>query len=384
MPKKTKVLLTKGHAVNNGDMALVYALYTALEKKGFEVSIATFHYEFLKEKYPDLPLVRELLDYNLITGATFIKKIFLKINYLINKKYKKFDVYISSPGGYLNSYYGLKKSLLPLVEAKKSHKKTAVYSQSIGPLNERDISLLEKYSKFIDLILVRDNYSKECISSINCSSSILQTKDAAFLLEPKKSKADPNSKLVAVSVRSWKHDNRNMEHYHNLIQNYCEKVLEKGYDIEFISTCQGVKGYVDDSITAEIIKQKIIKSNKNYQESIHIDSEFNSYFDLVKKLNTKYCFVIGTRLHMCILSLINGTPAFNISYEVKGKECYEYLGYNSYSADFNEDISIALSKFEDFISNYKNLKESLYDKIYEIHKESKEHLNEFINLMKMS
>ena len=119
-------------------------------------------------------------------------------------------------------------------------------------------------------------------------------------------------------------------------------------------------------VSSKIIKQKIIKSNKNYQERIHIDSEFNSYFDLVKKLNTKYCFVIGTRLHMCILSLINGTPAFNISYEVKGKECYEYLGYNSYSADFNEDISIALSKFEDCPLKIKGLPGGMLLKLSEI------------------
>ena len=55
-----------------------------------------------------------------------IKYIIQYLNFLFNKTYRGFDVYISSPGGYMNSYYGLKKCLLPLIQAKKTNKKTAV------------------------------------------------------------------------------------------------------------------------------------------------------------------------------------------------------------------------------------------------------------------
>lgn len=383
MIKKTKVLLTKGHAVNNGDMALVLALYESLTNRGFDVSIATFHYKFLKTKYPNLPLVRELLDYNLLVGATFVKKIFLKLNYLFNKKYRGYDVYIGSPGGYMNSYYGLKKSLLPLIEAKKRGKKTAVYSQSIGPLNQRDKELLDLYSQSIDMILVRDDFSKACVDSTQCHSKILQTKDAAFLLKPRISSAK-ESKLVGVSVRSWKHDNRSMDQFNLLIQSFCEQVLENGFDLEFISTCQGVEGYVDDSIAASIIMENIIKNNPAYTKRIKVDSSYKTYFELVDILNSKYCFVIGTRLHMCILSLINGTLAFNISYEVKGKECYNYLNLQNYSVDFNEPIEQAMVKFGLFMSNYKLLEESIHDNILSVYKESHEYLDVFLSEMQMN
>ena len=379
MNKKTKILLTNGHAVNNGDMALVIALYNALKKKGFEVSIATFRYNFLKKQYPELPFVRELLDYKFPVGATFVKKIYLKLNLLFNYKYKSFDAYIGSPGGYMNSYYGLKKCLLPLVEAKKRNKKTAVYSQSVGPLNKRDINL---YSKSIDLLLVRDNYSKNCVDNTNCRSEVIQTKDAAFLIEPRKSNAN-NSKLVGISVRSWKHDNRNMEAYHKLIQLFCERVLMNGYDIEFISTCQGVPNYVDDSKTAAIIVKNILKKTPSLSNRIKIDSLFHSYFDLVDILNTRYSFVIGTRLHMCMLSLINGTPAFNISYEVKGKECYNYLGLEDYTSDFNASEEEAISKLDLFISNYKIIQKDISETILTTHKESIKDLDQFLKEMEL-
>ncbi len=382
MKKRTRVLLTNAYAVNNGDMALVLALSESLKKRGFDVSIATFYYNFLKEKYPEVKFVRELLDHKKTTGSTAVKTLFLKLNFLFNKTYRGFDVYISSPGGYMNSYYGLKKCLLPLIQAKKTNKKTAVYSQSVGPLNERDRNLLNQYSQFIDTILVRDSFSKKCIDSTRCNSKILQTKDAAFLLEPRVSIAK-NSKLVAVSVRSWKHDSRNMEQYYALIQKLCEKLLDKGFDIEFISTCQGIKDYVDDSKTASLISDAILQKNGDYAGRINIVTSFHTYFKLTDLLNSRYCFVVGTRLHMCILSLINGIPAFNISYEIKGKECYEYLNLSDYSVDFNEPAPEALRKFDLFLTNQVSLKKSIYKDMLSVHNECQDDLDLFIKQMDM-
>src|SRR5215207_223487 len=105
MERKKKVLLVNSFAVNNGDLALVIALYEQLVKHGYEVSIATFYYDFLKSKYPNIPFIRELLDYRHIKGGTFVKKIFSRINFFFNKAYRNHDVFIACPGGYVNSYY---------------------------------------------------------------------------------------------------------------------------------------------------------------------------------------------------------------------------------------------------------------------------------------
>ena len=370
MKNKKRILLTNSYAVNNGDAALVIALYEQLTARNYQVTIATFYHDFLKTKYPNLPLIRELLDYNFLKGGTFVKRVFLKINFFFNKAYQNHDIFIGSPGGYMNSYYGLKRCLLPLVHAKKRSKKTAVYSQSIGPLNQRDKGLLTEYSKSIDIILVRDDYSQNCISSIQCYSKVFQTKDAAFLLTPRISKTKSDCKTVAVSVREWKHDNRDMQGFFKMMLSFCEVVLKKGFNIEFISTCQGVENYRDDSKVADIIKDLILAKYPSYTERITVDATYHTYYELIELLNTKYCFTIGTRLHMCILSLINGTPAFNISYEVKGIECYKYLGLEKYSVDFNESNETALEKFNSFTENFTNIQKTLYERMVPIHKES--------------
>jgi len=375
---KKRILLTNSYAVNNGDLALVIALRNALVARGYAVAIATFYYDFLKEKYPDIPFIKELLDYK-ISGGTFIKRIFLSLNFLLNKMYREHDVFIASPGGYVNSYYGLKRCLLPLVQAKRISKKTAIYSQSIGPLNPRDRKLLTAFSSFIDVILVRDDYSRKCIASISCQSKVFQTKDAAFLIQPRRSAVDDNCKTVAVSVREWKYDNRDMQNFSEIIQTLCKRILEEGFNIEFISTCQGVDGYRDDSITATAIRNQLINTKPMYAEQISVNTAYHTYHELIERLNSRYTFTIGTRLHMCILSLINGTPAFNISYEVKGIECYKYLGLENYSVDFNEPVSQAIEKFNGFLANYKVIQSGLVDRLMPVHQESNESLTQFIN-----
>lgn len=362
-------------------MALMIALYNQLKARGYTVSIATFYYTFIKEKYPDLPIIRELIDYRFLKKRKFLKKIFFTINFIFNKSYYNHDVFIASPGGYVNSYYGIKDCLLPLVQAKRLLKKTAIYSQSVGPLNERDKARLTKFSNDIDVILVRDDYSKNCISSFPCHSHVFQTKDAAFLLPPRKSTAPASSKIVAVSVREWQYDNRNMKGFMDMIREFCEILLVRGYSIEFISTCQGIKNYRDDSTVAYAIRDALVKATPDFSQHVSVNSTYHTYYELSELLNTRYACVVGTRLHMCLLSLINGVPSFNISYEVKGRECYKYLGLENYSVDFNEPLVEALKKFNDFIENHRNIQVTLPDKLLSVHNESKIMLDLFLQKM---
>jgi polysaccharide pyruvyl transferase WcaK-like protein len=81
---------------------------------------------------------------------------------------------------------------------------------------------------------------------------------------------------------------------------------------------------------------------------------------------------------MCILSLVNGTPAFNISYEVKGRECYKYLGLAAYSVDFNESKDNAATKFNAFVNDYKNIQASLPQTLAPVHEECRSSLDNFL------
>ena len=93
MPKLKKVLITHAMPVNNGDAALVSALYQLLISRGFEVSIASYYYSVVKKKYPGLPIIRELADYYFLRKLPFLKPLFMRLNYWLNSNYRNNDVF---------------------------------------------------------------------------------------------------------------------------------------------------------------------------------------------------------------------------------------------------------------------------------------------------
>jgi len=74
---------------------------------------------------------------------------------------------------------------------------------------------------------------------------------------------------------------------------------------------------------------------------------------------------------MCLLSWINQIPAFNISYEEKGRESFKYLGISQFSVDFN---SHSITKELQLFLNMTD-KEKIFNKVYEISKEQKSIFN---------
>lgn len=337
-----KILVENAVPLNNGDAALIYALGDKFEKRGDEVVYSTTHFEKVQKKYPNKNWIKTFISLRGINKPVLgFWLLFLKV--FFSKKHREYDAVISAPGGYINSYYGFKRKLQLMVMYKKLlGKKIYMYSQSVGPLSENDEKVLKKYLPYFDLFYVRDDISKQRIDELGNFRNVVQTKDAAFLLN-KKEHADASSKKVAISVRSWKHDNRNEEQYKLLIQQFVKFFYNKGYEITFLSTCQGDPTYVDDSIMAKEI-YGILPSN--IQKKVVVNNESYTLEELRMEL-TQFDYVVGTRLHMCILSWLSGTPAFNISYEEKGKECYNYMNINHYSVDYNheQDLTERLQTF---------------------------------------
>lgn len=369
-----KVIIDNCVPLNNGDAALIFGLSNQLIKKGFSVEYSCLNYEEAKKIYPEYKWHKSHIS-NVLYKLCFKKNIlvllwklimFIKL-VLMDNEYKKADVVISAPGGYIHSYYGIEGRMFILYLCKKWLKKSVgIYSQSIGNLNERDINIFYKYGKDLDFILVRDDLSYSRALSYGNFTNIQITKDAAFLLFEDKNKTEApssKSKKVAISLREWNKEGRDMKNYFNLINYIVDYLLKKNYEIVFLSTCQGIENYKDDSAVAlDFIEQ----FNYSTNDKISVNSGYNKLEDL-QSLIKDFDFVIGTRLHMCILSLINGVPAFNISYEEKGKECYKYLGIEEYSVDFNSGEFI--SKINSFFNMSKDEKNQILDTVKKVSSE---------------
>lgn len=374
-PRNLNILINNAVPLNNGDVALFISLYRFLVKEGFTVQIAAYHYELSKKLYSNLPITKELGQNRIFVKLPILKQLLLPFLFLFSKPYRKADIIIGVPGGYINSNYSIKNSLLIYKIAKFFKKRTAIYSQSVGPFNKSDAVFFKRLMRnSLDYIFVRDNYSYKLMTTLNIPKDKFKlTKDAAFLLDYKQTKKN-NLKKVAFSVREWNFDNRKIEIYKKNIIELVKITIDNGYTIDFLSTCQGVSGYKNDANLAKEIYDYI---EPKYQGRITVLNNFYLFDDFYQKLED-YEFVVGTRLHMCIMAFTKMIPAFNISYEVKGKECYNYLGFSEYSIDYNEENLNAVNSYKNFIKKTDKMRIALNSIIPIINKESKDDFQIFL------
>lgn len=374
--KKIKnVVINNVVPLNNGDVALFLSLYYALIEKGYTVKIAAYHIREAKQAYPNLPLFPELCQGFLFRKLPFLKKYILPFSFRFNKAYRNADLIIGAPGGYINSYYSIKSSLSIFKIAKRNNKKTAIYSQSVGPLNGQDSLLFTSIMKnAIDFILVRDQFSKDTMERLEINKSKYKlTKDAAFLLGFEATPI-PNKKKIAFSVREWRDDNRDVTAFKSMIKEMVISAIDNGYSVDFLSTCQGIESYKNDAIIAAEIYNELPHS---YQKKSNVLSDYYNFHAFYKKLE-EYQMVVGTRLHMCITALTKGIPALNISYEIKGKECYNYLDLLDYSIDYNENLDSALNCLDNFVKNQEIIRAHLETVIPETNKIVQKDFNSFL------
>ncbi|MCF1613604.1 polysaccharide pyruvyl transferase family protein [Tetragenococcus koreensis] len=371
-----KVLIDNCVPLNNGDAALIFGLYKQLKAKKCEVEFSCLKQKEVKKIYPNF------VWYNSHIGTIFYRicfkknlfvflwKIFIFFKLVVfNNEYKRNEIIISAPGGYIHSYYGIEARMYILYLCKKwLHKQVGIYSQSIGKLNKHDQRVLYKYGKHLNFIFVRDETSYRRIKSYGNFNNIYRTKDAAFLLLDERLKlVKTTKKKVALSVRKWSNEGRSMQVYYQLLNKIVKYLIKNEYEITFLSTCQGLSFYTDDSKVAKDFLREY-----SYEEgtNIKVDQEYYDLDSLQKKLRT-FDFVIGTRLHMCLLSLLNGVPSFNISYEEKGIESFKYLGIEDFVVDFNSKSEHVNEKLDAFLGMELEEKEELLRKVNVISKEQK-------------
>ncbi|MFO5361511.1 hypothetical protein RCL63_22645, partial [Salmonella enterica subsp. enterica serovar Stanley] len=99
------------------------------------------------------------------------------------------------------------------------------------------------------------------------TNNLTLTKDAAFLLKTDQKNLENNSKKIAISLRNWTKENRSMNSYFSQINEAVSYLLDNNYDITFLSTCQGIENYVDDS---EVAKAFVKHFNYENNQNIHV------------------------------------------------------------------------------------------------------------------
>ncbi|WP_282121832.1 polysaccharide pyruvyl transferase family protein [Algibacter mikhailovii] len=313
------------------------------------------------------------IDYDnklsLLLGSSREKRVY--------KKLKNSDFILCSPGGYLHDFYGYANRVSSYnFFIEKLSKDVHVFGQSVGPffLNIDRKELL-KFLRRAKSISLRESYSKKYINELASDIEVRTSVDIAFYLRKKfyYNVKFGKTKNIVLCFRKWLNDDfdsRNKEKAIVLIE---KLVDDYGCNLTFISTCQGIDNYKDDSEFAYEIIDGLSEAYKPYCSVV---SKKMKLEELVKKLN-EFDAYIGMRLHGAILSMIAGIPALNIGYEDKTRGIYEEMKFNDYCLRFEEPIEIWLKTVEVFFRDQDKIKQTMPSALDDLCDKAEESFNVF-------
>lgn len=378
----SKIVIINAVPINGGDEALLEATLLGLKKQFNNPSIVVLcnNPTLYKKYFPDLTLDWDW-EYTYLKLPNTESDPLFKLKLIVRKVLKKFfkvsyfsslsrlfasksersvykilseaDKIIVSAGGYIHDFYGYKKRVNTLhFISSHLNKPYYIFSQSVGPFwEEQNYPMLNEMFNNADHVLLRENYSLEHLKNIgyHCNN-VTVTNDVAFYLkEDYALPVDKNKKLkkIAVNFRVWKYEENSKNNLEKAIL-LCKKLINEGYQIAFVSTCQGVERYVDDSEFAENVVTQLPSEMKN--QCVILKEKF-SLKDLILTLSQQDAY-IGMRLHGAILSLLAGIPALNIAYEDKTLGIFKTLGIEDFCFSYKEDFNEWNAKVDYFINHY--------------------------------
>lgn len=381
-----KILLSNSVPLNGGDEALLRATVESMYELYPEADITVLCSKDLglcKKQIPDIKLNYDL-ECVQRTASNFYTRAYTKITKKLSKSlrrklgktifsqwidiffenrdrqdiinlYREADIIISSPGGFLHDFYAVDDRLDGLDLAVDLGKPVVIFAQSIGPFwKPKSIEKAKRVLNKVSAICVRDTISLKHLENIGVDKSkVFKTADAAFLwrgiapdlFNPK----SDNIKKIGLCFRAWPLDDpKSCEETIGKAVKFSESLLSSSsIELKFISTCQGISGYIDDS---EIALKVVESLPKDLQSRCEIDYSRYAPRDLIRELGKLDAF-IGMRLHGCILSMLGGTPAMGLGYESKTEEIFKQLELEKYQVRFDKDLSDWLDCKEKFLDD---------------------------------
>jgi polysaccharide pyruvyl transferase WcaK-like protein len=346
-------LITNSVPLNGGDEALLRAAIESLTLRfpGSNITTLCKDVELARKHLPDLKLESDLefAESGDIDG--------------IVQLYREADVVLSAPGGFLHDFYSIEDRLQGFEVALALGKPVILLGQSLGPFWKPES--LERIPQVLNLVAgvcVRDAASKQHLLNAGVrSEKIRETGDMAFLwrrLAPELFQTRTgNIRTIGVCFRAWPLNNANAEQ--EIIvkaEQLCRFLLDDGNrELIFLSTCQGVPGYVDDSALATQIVSRL---PREIQSRCRINRARLSSRALIEAFGECDAF-IGMRLHGCILSMLGGTPAMGLGYETKTREIFGQLGLDAFQIPFESEVNTWLSCARRFLDSAGEIREKL-------------------------
>lgn len=377
-----KILITNSVAINGGDEALLRVTMEAFKSKLSNCSfivltnnpkdcsrylpdiIFDYDWEYVLNKYPPGLInkikskIRNRLQRHFkVSYLNFFSRFFAGENEKkIYNYYRDADVILSSAGGYIHDIYGYDGRILGYQLAIFLKKDFFFFGQSLGPffnyVNHDAIVSVLNNSKGIFL---REQLSRLHVERIGVmNKNIFVTTDMAFAwhrLMPGsyKHRVSQQPKNIVMNFRKWKDEETNTLIKQKARELILHLITKYKFNITFLSTCQGIDGYVDDSLFAE---ELCLDLPEHIVNGISFNRRKLPFHQLLTELS-QFDMYVGMRLHGTIMSMLSGVPALNIAYEHKTAGIFSTIDYNDSFIDYTETADEWKNKTDDFITNYK-------------------------------
>lgn len=281
------------------------------------------------------------------------------------------DIIISKGGHF---YHHRKNSLLSnlslfhkyyiLLLCRRMNKKYCIFAQTFGPFNTY---LSKRITKFVldkaFYIGVREVITKKILEEIGLTN-ITVVPDTAFYFRKKKTvlanvDSIPSEKYVAITARYWTYDVTGQNMSDKIYENYvdcmakCSDFIISRYKYK-IALVVHTKGEHSTKEDDEKPIRDIYKKIQNKNETYILNSDFSPY-ELLNIYNNAQ-FLIGTRLHSVIFTLIQSKPVIAVAYTHKTEGIMNMMGLNQYYIDIDKinykDVEKLVKKLTD---NYEHI-----------------------------
>lgn len=326
-----------------------------------------------------------------IAGARAATLVVSRADRAAVRAYREADVVLSSGGTSLVEHYQLFKRWASFEFAYAEHRPLVLFTQSLGPFTQRlNRVMVRRLARRARLILLRDERSRRHLREIGASVvRCTVSADAAFGFAhaPAAAGTAPAAvgaeaavgsgtavggrsdahvpsgppRRVAISVRHWPYaaavqGRDTTEPYRAAIVALAERIVRGGGTVVFLSTCQGVPTYTDDSVEARLIASRIAE---DCQHGVRVDGEHRRAEALIEEVRG-VDVVVATRMHMAILSLMAQRPVLPIAYEFKTEELFRGLGEPGLAIPLQDvDPQVLVDAYDAFIARLPQLQATL-------------------------
>ncbi len=238
--------------------------------------------------------------------------------------YEQADLVVPVGGGYIRSRKGLFNRLNiplllhPLLFGSLLGKPTVLYSQSVGPFQNRLEELMVGYVlRRMTLVLLREDTSLALLASLGVTHNVSRAIDSGFLLRSRDAldvrscyNIPSDKLLVGVTVRSWLKGSAQTNYEIAIAKSLDVIIASSNAHIIFITQVTASKG--DDD---RIVSQRVLHRMHNTQHATLMNDAPDHH--RIKAIYDGLDILLGTRFHSVIFSLTSYVPVVAIEYEHK-------------------------------------------------------------------